>query len=252
MDARWNYLDGQLRPSQPALLERFLADSAAAVAELAPDLDLAYGPHPRMVFDGFRATAPWRGTLLWFHAGYWQARDKALFRFLAPPLVAMGLDVAVVNYPLCPDVSLDALLAATREAVPAVADWAGRGGAGIIAAGNSAGGHIAVELALAGVALAGVVAVSGVYDLVPLLGTPLNDKLRLDGEAARRLSPLFRVGAGPPRGLFAVGGTETPAFLAQNAAMAAAWGAVPVVVPGADHFSVLESVPALIEGWLTA
>ena len=252
MDARWNYLDGQLRPGHPALLDRFLADSATAVAERGPDLDLAYGAHPRMVFDGFRATAPWRGTLLWFHAGYWQSRDKALFRFLAPPLVAMGLDVAVMNYPLCPDVSLDELLAATRQAVPAVADWAGRGGAGLIAAGHSAGGHIAAELALAGIPLAGVVAFSGVYDLVPLLGTPLNDKLRLDREAARRLSPLFRVAGQLPRGLFAVGGAETPAFLAQNAAMAVAWGVAPVVVPGADHFSLLDAVPGLLQGWLDA
>lgn len=245
-DARWNYMDGQLRPTHPALLDRFAADSAAAVAQHRPDLDLAYGPHPRMVFDGFRATTPWRGTLLWFHAGYWQSRDKATFRFLAPPLLALGLDVALVNYPLCPEVSLAELLAATRDAVPAVAAWSGHSGAGLIAAGHSAGGHIAAELALAGLPLAAVAAFSGIYDLAPLVATPLNDRLRLDAETARALSPLHRLRPGLPPAVFAVGSAETPAFLAQNAAMATAWGAPCHVELGADHFSLLDAVPAIL------
>lgn len=257
-DNRWQYMDGQMRESQPALLAAFAEESAAAVQAHAPMLDIAYGPKPRMVFDGFRAERPWRGTIAWFHAGYWQSRDKSGFRFIAPALLAQGYDVALVNYPLCPDVTLAELLAATRAAVPAILAWAaeaGRGGLSLIAAGHSAGGQIVSELALAEwdgpSPIAAVAAFSGIYDLAPLLETPLNDKLRLTPEQVRDVSPIHRLRPGLPPALFAVGGGETPAFLAQNAAMARAWAAagnqaVAYEEPGADHFSLLRALPAML------
>ena len=91
----------------------------------------------------------------------------------------------------------------------------------------------------------GVVALSGVYDLAPLVGTTLNTALGLDAASARRHSPLWRVGLVAPPALFGVGGAETPAFLAQNQAMADAWQAaghpsVVHTVEDADHFTLLE------------
>lgn len=252
-EATAQYLTGQMHPHHGPLLEAFQRESDAAVAAHHPALDLRYGPHPRQAFDLFVGTEPARGTLAWFHPGYWQARDKAQFRFLAPGFLARGIDVALVNYPLCPDVTLAELVAATRAAVPAVLAEAarrGRGGTALVAAGHSAGGHIAAELALSdwgGAApIAAVAAWSGVYDLAPLLGTPLNAKLRLDTDTARALSPIRGVRAGMPPALFAVGGAETAAFRNQSAAMAAAWRAAGntadlLVVPDADHFTLLRS-----------
>lgn len=207
--------------------------------------------HPRQVFDFVAGTAPWRGTLAYFHVGFWQSRDKFLFRFIAPLLAGRGINVALVNYPLCPDVTLPQFVAATRAAVPAVqahSAAAGRGGAGLIVAGHSAGGHIAVELALsewqAASPICGVAALSGVYNLEPLLETPLNDKLRLTRPVARAMSPVHRARTGRPPALFVAGGSETPAFQAQSAAMHDAWrraGNVSehLIVEGADHFSLL-------------
>ena len=255
------YLTGQMRPHHPALLASFQAESEALVRALTPDLDIPYGDHPRQRLDFFQSTRPWRGTLAWFHAGYWQARDKADFRFIAPPLLDLGLDVALVNYPLCPDVDLPGLLAAARESVPAVLRLAadrGRGGRSLIAAGHSAGAHISVELALTDFRLpeppiASVLGVSGVYDLAPLIATPLNAKLGLDEASAHALSPVHRLRPGLPPGLFVVGGGETAAFIDQNARMHRAWlaaGASSViqVVDGADHFTVLRALPAPISG----
>jgi arylformamidase len=50
-----------------------------------------------------------------------------------------------------------------------------------------------------------------------------------------------------PPAIFAVGGAETPAFQAQNAAMHAAWTARgnhgrTMVVEGADHFTLLRAL----------
>lgn len=248
LDATAQYMTGQMRPSFPALLADYQRDSDAVALSAR---DVPYGPHPRQVFDFVQGTAPWRASLAYFHAGFWQSRDKALFRFIAPALAAAGIDVALVNYPLCPDVTLRALADAARASVPAILAHAaslGRGGGSLIAAGHSAGGHLAVELALTdwdGAApICAVAALSGVYDLAPLVETPLNDKLRLDLPTARAMSPVHRVQRLLPPALFAVGGTETEAFLAQNAAMHAAWAqagnrSACLVVDGADHFSLL-------------
>ena len=262
MDATAEYLTGQMHPHFPALMEDFKRESDTIPPTAA---DLPYGPHPRQTFDVVQGQVPWRGTLAWFHAGYWQSRDKSLFRFFAPTLAQHGIDVAMVNYPLCPDVTLPALVQATRAAVPAVlahAAASGRGGAGLVAAGHSAGGHIAAELALSDWAgatpIAAVAALSGVYDLEPLTDTSLNDKLRLDRVTARAMSPLHRVRGGMPPALFAVGGMETAAFRQQTANMHAAWlhagnRSRHLVMDGADHFSLLrhlQSSGPLLQGIL--
>ena len=251
MDATAEYLTGQMRPHFPALMEAFQAESDAIAPGAA---DVRYGPHPRQAFDFLQSGASWRGTLAYFHAGYWQARDKSLFRFVAPALMRHGVDVAMVGYPLCPDVTLPELVQAARAAIPAIlahAAAAGRGGAGLAAAGHSAGGHIAAELALSDWGgpspISAVIALSGVYDLEPLVETPLNDKLRLSAATARAMSPLRRIRGGLPPALFAVGGGETAAFQRQNADMHAAWLAAGnsgtcLVVDGADHFTLLRDL----------
>jgi arylformamidase len=254
-DATHAYLTGQLHPSQTQLLEDFAAESEAAVAACAPRLDIPYGAHEREVFDLFISPRPWRGTVAYFHAGFWQARDKAQFRFLAKEFIAEGIDVALVNYPLCPDVSLRQLVGCAQASIPKILDTVrgiGRGGAALIAAGHSAGGHIAVELALAGASLSAIIAISGIYELAPLLATRLNDKLRLDEAEARAMSPLHRVTGTLPPALFIAGRLETPEFRSQSEAMHLAWRSAGrssyLEVEGANHFSVLRHFgPSLLD-----
>src|SRR5574337_588145 len=196
------------------------------------------------------------GTLLYFHAGYWQSRDKAKFRFIAPAFPRRGYNVALVNYPLCPSVTLAELVDAARASVPRVLDHLaalGRAPGALIAAGHSAGAHLAVELALTrwpelgarAQAVDGVIALSGLYDLAPLVATTINDKLGLDLETAQAQSPLYRVAAGAAPALFVVGGSETVAFHEQARRMAAAWQAAGAasalaVGPETDHYSLLQ------------
>ena len=259
-DHQFQYVEGQGRPGFPALLAQFQADSDAAAAQAGAELDLPYGPHPRQCFDFFPATGAAQGVMLYLHAGYWQSRDKSLFRFLAPAFQARGFHVALANYPLCPDVTLDELVAAVAPSVAAMAAHARqREGTNLplVVAGHSAGAHLASVLGLAQGDLPrhdpakvdGVWAISGIYDLAPLVDTTLNQKLRLDAEAARRQSPLLTATAAPVPAVWLVGGAETPAFLAQNEAMhrrwqGSAWSAC-AEVPGADHFTVLQDWAAL-------
>jgi len=246
-DPVFQYLTGQLHESQTPLLAAFERESVAASTTEHVTFDVPYGPHPRARFDHF--AAPGAGaTLVYLHAGYWQARDKAQFRFLAPAWIAAGVSVVLANYPLCPDVTLAALTEAVRGLIPALGDPGGR----IVVMGHSAGAHLAVELALTdwparGIArppIAGIVGLSGIYDLAPLRATPLNDKLRLDAAEAHDASPLYRLQPGLPRALFATGARETTAFHDQTAAMVRAWSnagspATVMTVPDVDHFSLL-------------
>lgn len=221
-DPVFQYLTGQLHESQTSLFAAFARESDAASAMADVTFDIPYGPHPRARFDHF--AAPGAGTtLVYLHGGYWQARDKAQFRFIAPAWIAAGVSVVLANYPLCPDVTLAALTEAVRDLIPALGDRAGR----IVVMGHSAGAHLAVELALTDWSARGItrppigyiVGLSGIYDLVPLRATPLNDKLRLDAAEARDASPLYRLQPGLPPALFATGAHETAAFHDQTAAL---------------------------------
>jgi arylformamidase len=249
-DPVFGYLTGQMNDSHPLLISAFEREGVEAVAALGPKLDIPYGPHPRQRFDLFTSSSA-RATMVYIHAGYWQGRDKAQFRFLAPTFVAAGLSVALINYPLCPEASLEELTEAVRAAPSAISAVAG---GPMVVCGHSAGGHLAVELALTdwparGAVepnIAGIVGLSGVYDLLPLLATPLNEKLRLTPESAHSASPFRRVTSGRPPALFAVGSLETQAFQDQTQKMAEAWEAGLnlqkfVMVDGVDHFTLLRA-----------
>ena len=258
MNAQFEYVEGQFRATFPALLAEFQQRSdAAAVAATA--LDVPYGAHPRQRFDHFAPTAPVQGVCLYFHAGYWQSRDKSLFRFLAPAFQQRGLHFLPVNYPLCPEVTLAELVQAVSQCVPAVRGYLQAYGVGDVPwvlAGHSAGAHLAASLALgrdSGAGIDGVLGISGVYGLEPLLATTLNDKLRLDSQAAAAASVVRDVRPSAPPACWLVGGAETQAFLDQNDAMHRAWTqagnwSVAAAVPGADHFTVLQHVPDLAVG----
>ena len=246
---QFEYIDGQLRPAHAALFERIAAANDQAIKDGQPTLDIAYGPHPRQTMDLYRAPGKRRAIVAYFHAGYWQSRDKSGFCFLAPSLAADGFDVAVVNYPLSPEMCVNDIVAATFAALPALAALTQN--APLILIGHSAGAQIAIELGMhsknSDWTVSGILAISGVFDLVPLIGTSVNERLGLDPASARAASPIHRAAPGAPPAIFAVGSLETQAFRDQTAAMSAAWNdignsATLLTVPDADHFSILDEL----------
>ena len=256
------FVTGQRRAHWPETIEGLTAAGTAAAALPGFVADHAYGPHPRQRYDLLPARGPARGLLAYFHPGYWQMRDKTIGRCVLPVFAALGFDAVTVGYPLAPEATVDEITEAVRAVVPALlAETGARHGRTlpIVAAGHSAGGHLAVELAttdwaargIAAHPIAAVVALSGVYDLEPLIATSLNRALGLDAASARAASPLRRVGWRGAPALFAVGGAETAAFRDQNARMGEAWRAAGHRVrilesDGDDHFSLIERliVPA--------
>lgn len=229
-------------PDHPAVMARWKASAEAARA-LHPLVRLAYGPGPRETIDLFEAEEPAAGgpVVVFIHGGYWQALDPSWFSGIAPAFLAHGVGLAIPAYDLCPDVPLARIVDQMRAAVDMVAVRTGRGP---VVSGHSAGGHLAACLLSEGRAAAAV-AISGVFDLEPLIETSLNTALGLDVATARALSPLH--GAVPQGGVLdcVVGGDETAAFLEQSRTMADVWGAQGAVtryqaLSGLNHFTVLD------------
>jgi arylformamidase len=213
-------------PEREHVYRRFDEASAAARATLPCRRNLPYGPHPRQVFDLFAAGegAP---LVIFVHGGYWQSLDKERYSFVAAALVPRGFSVALPNYPLAPDASLEAIVESVGGCLPAILQALGTPPFWI-ATGHSAGGHLAAMLAMAGdagnVPLAACAPISGIFDVEPLVETSLNAALGLDRQRAAKLSPMRRPPPLCPLTAF-VGADETPDFVRQSRQVVEHWHA---------------------------
>lgn len=146
-----------------------------------------------------------------------------------------------MSHDLCPDVRIGEILKQTRQATRVLAERAGQA---VVVSGHSAGGHLAACLLATEAQVKAAYAISGVFDLRELLGTPLNTALRLAEDSARELSPvLWTAPSGKPLDAV-VGGLETDGFKRQTAAMAAAWERQGALVrsseiPNTHHLNVI-------------
>lgn len=238
-----------------ALLAAWPVRSAAVLGRRRPTAaDVAYGPHPREILDFHRAAGA-RGVLVFVHGGYWRAFTKAETAFLLDGFLDQGVSVALVNYPLCPEVTIAAIAASVRRAFAVLytdlLDDAER--AGVVVSGHSAGGYLAADLMTVDWTAVGlpadpihlVLPISGLFELEPLVRTSMNVALGLDGDTARDWSLVERTPRVRAALALAVGGDETAEFHRQSAALAAAWsGRTPrlISVPSANHFTVLDSL----------
>ncbi len=238
-DAEALYNNRAAVPDHPAVMARWKA-AAEAVRAATPPERLAYGARARETIDLFEAE-PGAPVVVFIHGGYWQALDPSWFSGIVPAFRAHGVGVAIPAYDLCPEVSLATIVEQMRAAVEVLTARAGRRP---VVFGHSAGGHLAACLLSEGRAAAAA-AISGVFDLEPLIGTSLNAALGLDADTARGLSPLHWA---VPEGAVldcVVGGDETAAFLEQSRTMANVWGAQGAAtryqaLPGLNHFTVLD------------
>ena len=236
----------------------YAAASADTRARLDCVLDVRYGPGEKETLDIFPAGAPHAPVQLFIHGGYWRAMDKSDYSFIADVFQPAGATTVLINYDLCPDVTLDTIIDQTMRAIAWT--WRNIGEHGgdpnrLYVSGNSAGGHLtAMALAhdwtaqdLPADIIKGAVPITGVHDCEPVPDITVNEVVRLDRETARRLSPLRN----PPRHalpvLVAVGGAEPPLWVKMSkdyAALCREHGldCEYMDLPGHDHFDVSRAV----------
>ena len=239
----------------PAEFARIVGDyarlSAPARALPGARLGLRYDPASAEVLDLY-GTVPGqaRPCVMFIHGGYWRALSRADSAFAAPMLAARGIACAVPDYTLAPAVGITEIVRQMRAALAFLWHEAGALGidrARIVVAGSSAGGHLAAALAMPGwQAAAGLPAgvpaaalpVSGLFDLAPLAACHVQGWMRFTADEVAALSPL-RHAAGTAPTTVALAGVETPGFVRQSAAYAAALGGAALTVPGRNHFDVI-------------
>ena len=243
-------------------LDERLAASAAASAETRARLDCAldvrYGPGEKETLDIFPAARPRAPVQLFIHGGYWRAMDKSDYSFITDVFQPAGATTVVINYDLCPSVTLDTIVEQSNRSIAwtfrHIADHGGDPNR-LYVSGNSAGGHLtAMALAhdweaegLPADIIKGAVPITGVMDCEPVLDITVNEEVRLEPEAARRLSPLRN----PPRRalplLVAVGGAEPGLWIKMSEDYAALCRAQGIEcdymeMPGLDHFDISRAV----------
>jgi arylformamidase len=243
-------------------VDRVIADwtqrSADFTAQISCELDLAYGPRAQETLDLYKPATPGGPVLIFIHGGYWRALDKQPYAFSTQPLVAAGALVASINYTLCPAVTLDEIVRQSRAACAWVWRNAAAHGADpdrIHVTGHSAGGHLAAMMAatrwpefahgLPADLLKSATAVSGLFDLEPILSTPVNDDVRMDAAMAARNSPMALTPAHDMPMTIAVGGGETDEFRRQSREFRDHWadrlGTIDYIeTAGENHFTVVE------------
>ena len=246
-------------PDHPQIFARW-ADQAAATRRLrACLLDLPYGASPAEKLDLFPARAAAAPLFVFIHGGYWRSFDKSDFSWIAPPLVGHGVAVALPNYGLAPKTPVEDIV---RQVLRSLA-WLYRNAQRydidrerIYVAGHSAGGHLtAMMMAALWPALApdlpadlvkGGLAVSGLFDLEPLVHAPfVNVDLQLDLGRARRLSPALMPAATDAPLYLAVGALESSEFKRQSDLLAKRWPRAfrrRVPAPGANHLTVCDEL----------
>ena len=247
-------------------LDERLAASAAASAEtrarLDCVLDVRYGPGAKETLDIFPAAdsgaRPGAPVHLFIHGGYWRAMDKSDYSFIADAFQPAGATTVVINYDLCPTVTLDTIVEQSNRSIAwtfrNIADYGGDPER-LYVSGNSAGGHLtAMALAhdwesegLPADIIKGAAPITGVFDCEPVLDITVNEEVRLEPEAARRLSPLHH----PPRRalplLIAVGGAEPRLWIKMSEDYAALCHAHGIEceymeMPDQDHFDISRAV----------
>ena len=248
MNLEAQYNNRALVPDHPAVMEGW-RERAEAARRTHPPRQIAYGPGEREAMDLFEA-APDAPIVVFLHGGYWQALGREWLGGIEPSLLANGVSLAIPSYDLAPQVRLGRILSQVREAVEAVRNLSPTRARPVVF-GHSAGGHMAACMLSEGRAGAAV-AISGVFDLAPLIETSLNAALGLDAREAAALSPIhWPVPNGStPGGTVLdciVGGEESAEFIRQSRMMAELWGDQGVetrfeAVEGANHFNVLDSL----------
>ncbi|NXH15481.1 KFA formamidase, partial [Bucco capensis] len=211
-------------------------------------LDIYFPPDPSGTFP----------VLVYIHGGYWQCLSKEESGFAAPPLVSQGVAVVAVGYDIAPRGHMDAMVLQVRRSLAFLVEQYPRM-RGVYLCGHSAGAHLAAMVLSTdwteyGVVpdIKGVVLVSGVYDLEPILHTYVNEVLNMSGEVAQRNSPIQCVTPAPPAAaackvLVAVAQHDSPEFRRQSqeygqALRAAGWSVSMLDLAGVDHFDIIEKL----------
>jgi arylformamidase len=240
-------------PDHQTWLDEDFALSASMRERLPHRRNERYGPGPLQAIDLFPAKALDSPIFVFIHGGYWRALSKDHFGFIAEPLLDAGAAVAMVDYDLCPAVSLSTVVDQVAQSI----SWIRRQARSIngdpdrlVISGNSAGAHLAAMMLSRDwneegkhSFIQGAVLVTGIYDLSPIPHIQVREDVALNSQDIERLSPLRLKPLVKVPVVVAVGGAEPALWIDQSARYHRKLEEAKVeseymVLPGHHHFSI--------------
>lgn len=253
-DCQSQYVIRDVFTDFPQIYAQWQRDSAAARDVFNGQLDLPYAGGENCKLDLFMSGQENSPLMVFLHGGYWQGGDKRDVTFIAAGFLEKGISVAIPNYSLAPGATVAQMLDETRTAFAWLWENASRWSINrdrIYVMGHSAGGHLAAMMLTEawmpknqsgnGELIRAAFAISGLYDLRPLMHTSLNNALSFTPETAALLSPVDHVHQSSAPLYSFVGELETQEFHVQADLICKSWrDAKPAtVVQGTHHYTVL-------------
>ena len=228
-------------PNFAFYLERYESASGEVENTIHFEKDIAYGINPRETLDVYPGKDPNAPVVVFIHGGYWRSFDKSSFRFVAPLFLPTGVNVICINYPLAPSASMDEIVTSCEKAISWITEkYKGK----LYLLGHSAGAHLAAMILTRSIGskVKGMASLSGIFNLIPIQKSDLNDSLKMDESMAKSISPVMLKPVHPVPIFLAVGAEETDEFKAQTDEMAKTWnGAVAMEIVNQNHFSIVDS-----------
>ncbi len=240
----------------PELAKKRSAESQKVRSSLKSWLDVPYGGSPREVLDIYPAAQAGAPVFVYYHGGYWRGGSKEDNCGFAPTFVKHGANVVIVEYDLCPEVTVSDIVRQARASIA----WVYRNierynGAPsrLYISGHSAGGHLAAMIlahdwqreGLPRGLIKGAVLTSGVYDLEMVIRIGINDEIRMTPELVNENSPFLHPPLPICPTLIGVGGAEPEGWQRMseeffNLCKERGLDCQYLVVPGANHFTLPE------------
>ncbi|KAJ0033280.1 hypothetical protein NQD34_000387 [Periophthalmus magnuspinnatus] len=278
--SRWSHrmsADEVIKAHERALKEG--TDKARALAQTL--LNVPYGEGDGEKLDVY---IPSTNSLdmplvIYIHGGYWQFLSKEESGFMAVPLVSKGVVVVAVDYDIAPKGNMDLIVSQVRKSVVsvvqqyshiryilifylriiiyAVFNFTNFCNSGLFICGHSAGAHLAAMVLSTDWSqysitpqIKGAFLVSGIYDLLPIVSTYVNEPLKMTEEVAIRNSPTtliqqLKSSSSGCHIVVAVAEHDSPEFRLQSEEyykMLEASGLNVMLenVPNTDHFNIIE------------
>ena len=188
-------------PSYPEIAKLRAAQSRKVRESAKSWLNISYGNSARETLDIYAADKPGGPVLVYIHGGYWRSGSKEENCNFVPTFTRRGATVVLVEYDLCPQVTVTDIVRQTRASIA----WISRNimrysgnPSKLYVSGHSAGGHLTAmalahdwtQLGLTNDLLKGAIATSGVYDLEMVMRISVQEQVRMTPEIARLNSPL--------------------------------------------------------------
>jgi arylformamidase len=218
--------------------------------------DIKYGPEARSAMDMFIPEGDGPFPIhIFIHGGYWQQLSKNESHFAAPNFIDHNIIYIALDYTLAPEANMFQIVDQARRGVISVLKNAHKFNGdpdNITISGSSAGGHLVAEvLSMDWKAegydhcpLQGALAISGVFDLEPLVSTYVNEPLKMDMDDAKALSPLYHIPSDCCPIVITYGENETDEFKRQSheymdACLRAGLSCLYIDMPSVNHFDIV-------------